>query len=123
MSQIVPVQGMAGSYKLESRAKMQFARHGHSCCSIGENHIVVTGSRKDIDGACKKTELYNAVSDRWITLNELNVGRHYHSSCSFQSRAIYVFCGISNESKKYLNTIERLEIDMAAPLSKKWAQL
>lgn len=38
---------------------MSFARHGHACCTIGENFIVVTGSRKDIDNASKQTEIYN----------------------------------------------------------------
>ena len=50
---------MAGTYKLEQRSKMRFARHGHSCCSFGENFVVVTGSRKDQDGASKSTEIYN----------------------------------------------------------------
>lgn len=43
-------------------------------------------------------------------LAPMNTARHYHSSCSFQERSVYVFCGISNESKKYLNSIERLDI-------------
>jgi hypothetical protein len=56
----------------------------------------------------------------------MNTGRHYHSSCSFMSKFIYVVCGISNESKKYLNTIERLEIDlgnMAQSMMNKWVVL
>ena len=39
---------------------------------------------------------------------------------------MYVFCGISNETKKYLNTIERLEInpnDLAWSITKKWTPL
>lgn len=38
---------------------MKYARHGHSCCSIGENYIVVTGSRKDVAKAQFKTEVFN----------------------------------------------------------------
>jgi hypothetical protein len=38
-------------------------------------------------------------------------GRHYHSSCSFKNNSVYVFCGISNETKKYLNTVERMNIN------------
>jgi hypothetical protein len=56
----------------------------------------------------------------------MNSGRHYHSSCSFQNKWVYVFCGISNDSKKYLNSIERLEINMGDPLgqaNRKWAPL
>jgi len=47
---------------------MTYARHGHACCSLGENFIIVTGSRKDIDNACKQTELYNTVTNKWTTL-------------------------------------------------------
>lgn len=45
------VQAPGGNYVLEAKAKMKYPRHGHSCCSFGENFIVVTGSRKDIDRA------------------------------------------------------------------------
>lgn len=41
----------------------------------------------------------------------MNYARHYHSSCVFQNKYLYVFCGISNENKKYMNSIERLELD------------
>ena len=126
MSQIVPIPAAAGQYKLEARAKMQYARHGHSCCSLGENFVIVTGSRKDIDGACKQTELYNTQLDKWTTLQPMSAGRHYHSSCSFQNKYVYVFCGISNETKKYLNTVERLELslpDVNLSRAAKWAPL
>ena len=105
---------------------MKFPRHGHSCCSLGENFIVVTGSRKDHDKAPVRTEVYNTEVNRWMTLADLNFGRHYHSSCSFSSKYIYVFCGIYNENKKYLNSIERLEFnpnDINASLLKKWVAL
>jgi hypothetical protein len=111
MNQIVPVLGIPLTFKLEARQKMSFARHGHSCCSLGENFIVVTGSRKDIDGASKQTELYNTSTDKWFKLATMNTGRHYHSSCSFKNNSVYIFCGISNESKKYLNSIERLMVN------------
>lgn len=102
---------------------MKYPRHGHSCCSFGENLIVVTGSRKDIDKAPFRTELFNSTTNKWIELAQFNNGRHYHSSCSFQQKFIYIFCGISNETKKYLNTIERLEFnqaDITASMKFKW---
>jgi hypothetical protein len=82
-SEIVPAPALPNQYKLEARAKMRYARHGHSCCTVGENLIIVTGSRKDIDGACKQTEIYNTNNNQWLTLQPMNTGRHYHSSCSF----------------------------------------
>ena len=53
MNEIVPIPGDPTNYKFEQKARMSFARHGHACCSIGENFIVVTGSRKDIDVASR----------------------------------------------------------------------
>ena len=126
MNEIVPTPGDPVNFKFEYRARMSYARHGHACCSIGENFIVVTGSRKDIDNASKQTEIYNTLTNKWNTLSQMNTGRHYHACCSFQQKFIYVFCGISNETKKYLNTIERLEInpnDLAWSLTKKWTPL
>lgn len=105
---------------------MQYARHGHSCCTLGENLIFVSGSRKDIDGASKQTEMYNTETNTWVTLAPLNTARHYHSSCSFQRAAVYVFCGISNETKKYLNTIERLRVnpdDISFTQTQRWETL
>ena len=72
-----------GMLSLQRRKPMKFARHGHAACSISENFIVVTGSRKDHDGADKATEIYDATADTWMTLKPMNTGRHYHSSCSF----------------------------------------
>lgn len=112
LSQIV-LNNQTNKYVLEAREKMKFARHGHSCCSLGEKFIVVTGSRKDTDRAPYRTELYNTETNKWIELAQFNQGRHYHSSCTLQSKFIFVFCGISNETKKYLNTIERLEFNSA----------
>jgi hypothetical protein len=90
---------------------MKYARHGHSCCSLGEYHVVVTGSRKDVDRAPFRTEVYDTRYDKWTELDQIKQGRHYHSSCSFDCSSIYIFCGISNENKKYLNTIERLKFN------------
>ena len=88
---------------------MKFARHGHSACALNEKFIVVTGSRKENDSAHKKSEMYNIDIDIWFDIPDLQIGRHYHASCSFKDRFVYVFCGISNASKKYINTIERFD--------------
>jgi choline dehydrogenase-like flavoprotein len=77
------LEGGENQWRMEQRAKMQYARHGHSCCALGENLIFVTGSRKDIDGASKQTEMYNTDTNKWVTLAPLNTARHYHSSCTF----------------------------------------
>ena len=63
----------------------------------------------DHEEAGSKSEVYNIDMDLWFEVGNLNVARHYHSSCSFNNKVVYVFCGINNRTKKYLNTIERLD--------------
>ena len=91
---------------------MKYARHGHSCASLGEIFVVVTGSRKDVNNAQSRCEIFNSDENQWYEMGQMNNGRHYHSSCSYNNAYIYIFCGISNASKKYLNTIERLAVNI-----------
>ena len=88
---------------------MKFPRHGHSACWLGEKFIVVSGSRKEKNDSQTRVECYNSDLDLWFELPQLNVGRHYHSSCSFSDRFVYVFCGIANKTRKYINSIECLD--------------
>jgi len=92
------------NYEMIKKDNMKHARHGHSATWFGEKFIVVSGSRK-ID-AHTKVEMYNTDIDLWFELPDLNVGRHYHSSCGFNDRFLYVFCGIANKTRKYINSIE-----------------
>ena len=99
------------NYQLIARDRMKYPRHGHSACSLGEKFVVVTGSRKESDQAHIRCECYNVDIDVWFDMANLNEGRHYHASCSFEDRFVYVFCGISNQSKKYINSIEKFDND------------
>lgn len=101
---------VGGHYNLQKKKPMKFARHGHAACSFGKNFLIVTGSRKDHDGADQAVEIYDANNDTWKTLKPMTTGRHYHSSCSFNKKFVYVFCGISNQTRRYINTVERLKI-------------
>jgi hypothetical protein len=85
---------------------MKHPRHGHSAIWFGEKFIVVTGSRKEKNDSQTKCEMYNSDIDLWFEMPDLNVGRHYHSSCAFADRFIYCFCGIANKTRKYINSIE-----------------
>ena len=102
----------SSSYDCVLRGRMSYPRHGHSACSIGQTHILVTGSRKDIHHSSQKCELYDVGKGKWVELGMLNHGRHYHASCDFNGEIAYVFCGISNQTKRYSNSIERLEIGL-----------
>lgn len=83
------------TYFTENRDNMKYPRHGHSVCVIGSKFLVVSGSRIDDEQKShSKVEQYNIDMDIWFDLPDLQKGRHYHSSCAFQERFIYVFFGI-----------------------------
>ena len=92
---------------------MKYARHGHSCCAVSDRYVLVSGSRKEVNSAAQKVELYDTQIDEWLELSRLNEGRHYHSSCHFNHRFVYVFGGIQNQSKKYSANIEKLNFDLS----------
>jgi len=62
---------------------MQYPRHGHSACSVGRKFIVVTGSKKRNKNAQVKCEKYDCDTNKWSTMQDLNIGRFYHASCAF----------------------------------------
>ena len=97
------------------RDKLKSARQGHSVCALGTRFLVVSGSRIDHEDAGQKCEMYNINMDLWWEIPSLNVARHYHSSCSFGENLVYVFCGINNATKKYLNSIERYDNSTRGP--------
>ena len=102
---------------------MQFARHGHAVVGLNDTFIMVSGSRKEVGHASQKVELYDTNQDEWIELQNLNEGRHYHSCCSFENKFVFIFGGIHNQSKKYSNTIERLNFQLADIANAKWAKI
>ena len=54
----------------------------------------------------------------------MNQGRHYHASCEFNNEFAYVFAGISNVSKRYISSIERLNVKQCLNnLNTLWAEV
>lgn len=92
------------------RANMVAPRHGHSACSFMGKYVLVTGSRKDMNHSARMTEVYDTDTDNWKSLPLMINGRHYHASCEFNNEWAYVFAGISNVSKRYIASIERLNV-------------
>jgi hypothetical protein len=80
--------------KFVEKKRMRFARHGHSCCSVANRYIIVSGSRKEVNSAAKRVEIYDIEINDWMELPQINEGRHYHSSCSVNDQFIYIFGGI-----------------------------
>lgn len=96
-------------YSFTKRDSMKHPRHGHSATWLGEKFVVVSGSRKEKNNSQVKVECYNSDIDLWFELPDMNVGRHYHTSTQFADRFVYVFCGIANKTRKYINSIEVLD--------------
>ena len=63
-------------------------------------------------GTGNSCELYDVGLNKWADLPKLNTKRHYHSSCVFENSSLFVFCGINNDNRAYVNTIERLDVSM-----------
>lgn len=107
-------------YVFQGRANMKYARHGHSACAVGDRYIVVTGGRIGSGTTC---EIYDINTNKWSDLPEMGTKRHYHSSCAFEGKSVFVFCGIHNETRNYINTIERLDISLFSQnIVSPWAQ-
>jgi hypothetical protein len=85
---------------------MNKKRLGHSACAVGDFGIVVSGTKIDDASSC---EYFDINKNTWTEIARLNQPRHYHSSCSFNGRQIYVFGG-AIESGTYLSSIEMLDI-------------
>ena len=98
-----------GAYEFFPRTDMLYSRVGHSACSLGDDGIVVTGSKvPDVTNTC---EYFNANTSIWLELPKLQEARYYHSSCSFNGSLVYVFCGSDPKStNSYVSSIEMLEI-------------
>ena len=106
------------------KANMSAPRHGHAACSFMGKYILVTGSRKDVDHSARKTEIYDTDANTWSNLPLMINGRHYHASCEFNNEWAYVFAGISNVSKRYISSIERLNVKQCLNnLNTNWAEV
>lgn len=80
----------------------------------------MTGSRIEANDAAKSVEFYNIEMDTWFTQPSMNHGRYYHSSCVFNNRWIYVFAGIDIKTKRYFNSIERLDTNFNSDAPASW---
>ena len=95
--ELIPDQSTANyNLKFREMKRMKYARHGHSCCQVGNRYILVSGSRKEVSGAANRVELFDTEINDWMELSKINEGRHYHSSCNFNDRFIFIFGGIQN---------------------------
>jgi N-acetylneuraminic acid mutarotase len=76
-----------------------------------------------VNNAANRVELYDTHIDDWLELPRINEGRHYHSSCHFNHKFIYVFGGIQNSNKKYSNSIEKFSFDIENYQNRYWERV
>jgi len=76
-----------------------------------------------VSSASQKVELYDSNQDDWLEIQQINEGRHYHSSANFENKFIYIFGGIQNASKKYSNSVEKLKFSMSTITTAKWEKI
>lgn len=113
----------SNTYNCLKKANMRAPRHGHAACSFMGKYVLVSGSRKDIDFSARKTEIFDIDANTWTDLPLMVNGRHYHASCEFNNEWVYVFAGISNVTKRYINSIERLNVKQCLNnLNTMWAE-
>lgn len=109
-------------FQFKDMKKMKFARHGHSCCAIADRYIMVSGSRKEVNSAQQRVEIFDTQINEWMELSQINEGRHYHSSCNFNNKFIYIFGGIQNANKKYSASFERMQFSLTN-FNHKWEKI
>ena len=100
-----------GKFKLELLQSCKYARNGHAITSLNNTQVIVTGTRIGNGATC---ESFDVRANKWTDLPMLNNGRYYHSSCSFNQSKVFVFCGLCATSKKYLESIEMLDVGARA---------
>ena len=109
-------------FTFKEKKKMKFARHGHSCCAIADRYVMVSGSRKEVNSAQSRVEIFDTEINEWMELAQLNEGRHYHSSTNFNNKYVYVFGGIQNANKKYSASFERMQFSLTN-FNHKWESI
>ena len=87
-------------------AQTKYKRQEHAVCFLGK-YLLVTGSLViDLAQAYKRVERYDISRNRWEELSPLLQGRALHSSCAFDDRYAFIFCGETLPKGGLTNSIE-----------------
>lgn len=70
-------------------------------CFLTDQFLFVTGSYLKEENYLTTTERYDVELDRWAKYPPLTVGRSFHSSCGFEGRYVFVFCGMEYERTEH----------------------
>lgn len=87
-------ENLKAPQKIDWKSPLKFPRYGHSITCIRDKFLLVIGSRFNLHQADQSVECYNIEFNIWFEQPSLNIGRHFHSSCLFDRRWVYVFGGL-----------------------------
>lgn len=73
---------------------MNYNHTDHSMCFLTDQFLFATGSYLKEENYLTTTERYDVDLDRWAKYPNLTIGRAFHSSCGFEGRYVFVFCGM-----------------------------
>ena len=76
------------------KESMNYKHIDHSVCYLTDQYLFATGSYIQDDNMCQTCERYDVNLDRWAKFPTLLIGRSFHSSCGFEGRYVFVFCGL-----------------------------
>lgn len=87
-----------GTWKLAPLADMAYARDAHGVISWRNQFIIVVGSWH-VEQSTKTCEMYDALSNRWVTLPELNYSTCAPGMIIVKDRFLYKLGGTTNIRK------------------------
>ena len=92
-----------------------------SICSFENKFVFVTGGLIENSDKFSSAVRLDLVSCKWVREPDMNYRRARHSSCAFE-KAVFVFCGASNENVAlYLSEhIEKLSIPVDVSQQRAW---
>lgn len=88
-----------GGFSHVVKESTNYKRVDHSLCYLNDEFLMVTGSYILDEKMHETSERYDIIKDRWVKYPDLNVGRSFHSSCSFEGRFVFVLCGLVLERR------------------------
>ena len=84
-------------------------RCSHALASYKDEFILATGG-KILGRITAIAEVYSVSDNRWSLIPDMNVERSDHGSCAVENY-VYVACGLSSRYYKYLQGIERINMN------------
>ena len=90
--------------KLEQKSDLNYNHCNGGMIYYNDQIICLSGN------LTKKVEVFSENNNIWLDLPEMNIERSFFSSCIIKDRYLFVFFGYNYQNKKYLDSIEYLDM-------------